>query len=230
MANASEKYGLSWRFAPVGIVVSFGSFLTLLMMLGLVFAGNPALTPFNLPISHGIWLGLLLIALLLCGGLKLGGGMNTVRGVGRPRDWVLGALAVLALYLADFGYCVWRGIPKESHMALLYVGKTPSQVMLFLATALLVTPVAEELAFRHFLLGIVPHRSARLWALVGTVGTAAVFAFSHGGQYEHGSTLVLLFLLGCVFALARIVTNGLALPIAMHFLAILTALLLNELR
>jgi uncharacterized protein len=140
-----------------------------------------------------------------------------------------GLAAVAAVYLAQHAWCAVVDIPKEPYMAALYLGKTPLQIGLFLLTALTIAPLAEELAFRHFLLGSFPHRRSNAWAAIGTVVTAFAFAVLHMSQYRYPSTIALMVVLGGLFAAARIKTGGLVLPVALHIEAVALGLLLNEL-
>jgi uncharacterized protein len=146
------------------------------------------------------------------------------------KEWALAGTAVLAIYLLNFGYTKAFGIPPEPWMANAYVGKTPFQIAALLVAVVAVVPVAEEMAFRYFLFGTVPFKSNRACAIGVVAVTAAIFALVHAAQYRNPSTLIVMFSLGVAFGVARIVSGGLALPIAMHMGSAVVGGLLNELR
>nr|WP_231390719.1 MULTISPECIES: CPBP family intramembrane glutamic endopeptidase [Pseudomonas] len=87
---------------------------------------------------------------------------------------------------------------------------------------IVLAPLGEELAFRHFLLNLFPFRKP-LWAVVAIVVSALAFAAIHL-QYTFRSTVVLLFILALMLAYARIRTGGLLVPMAMHACASTLAL------
>lgn len=68
----------------------------------------------------------------------------------RRQHVVQGILAVSAIYLATYGTALWLGQPREVSMASLYDHKTPAQIAIMVACLLLLPPIVEELAFRHF--------------------------------------------------------------------------------
>ena len=141
--------------------------------------------------------------------------------------WAVGGLAIAALYFTEFAYRAAMDVPREAYMQLLYVGKTPTQVIVFLASVCILVPIAEELAFRYFLLGAFPYKRSNLWRSVAIVATSIIFTVVHV-QYQHAATLILMFLVGCVLAEARIASGSLLVPIALHSQAALMALVLNE--
>nr|WP_080398351.1 CPBP family intramembrane glutamic endopeptidase [Burkholderia pseudomallei] len=86
-------------------------------------------------------------------------------------------------------------------------------------------PIVEELAFRHFLLSVLPFRANRIAASIAVVATALYF--SHVHDYQYWTTDAEIFLVGVLLAIARIRSNGLLLPVALHAYAIAVALLLD---
>ncbi|MGU8077254.1 CPBP family intramembrane glutamic endopeptidase [Burkholderia pyrrocinia] len=87
-------------------------------------------------------------------------------------------------------------------------------------------PIVEELAFRHFLLSILPFRANRTVATIAAIATAVYF--SHVHDYQHWTTDAEIFLVGVILAIARIRTNGMLLPIALHAYTIALALLMDQ--
>ena len=96
--------------------------------------------------------------------------------------------------------------------------------LLLVGMVIILAPLGEELAFRHFLLNLFPFGKP-LWAGVAIVVTALAFASIHL-QYTFKSTVVLLFVLALMLAYARVKTGGLLVPMAMHACASLLALVL----
>lgn len=144
-----------------------------------------------------------------------------------PKAWAMGGGAIAALYLAAFAYRKVMDVPREAYMQLLYVGKSPTQVAVFLASVCILVPIAEELAFRYFLRGAFPYKRSNRWRSVAVVATSFIFTVGHM-QYQHAVTLILMFLVACVLAEARIASGGLLVPIVLHSEAALMALVLNE--
>lgn len=139
-----------------------------------------------------------------------------------------GMVAVSAIYLMTYGAALWLGQPREISMATLYDHKTPVEIALMVVCLLVLPPLAEELAFRHFLLSLVPYKANGWVAGVAVVATAAFFSYQHHGSYQYLSTFLALFALGLVFAMARIRTDGLALPVGLHAYAIAFALTCDQ--
>ncbi|MBM2765047.1 CPBP family intramembrane glutamic endopeptidase [Burkholderia anthina] len=146
----------------------------------------------------------------------------------RHQHIVQGILAVSAIYLAAYGTALWLRQPREVSMTILYDHKTPAQIAVMVACLLLLPPIVEELAFRHFLLSLLPFKANRWIATVAVVGTATFFSYQHHTSYQYLTTFLTLFALGLVFALARIRSDGLALPISLHAYAIAFALVCDQ--
>lgn len=152
-----------------------------------------------------------------------------IRFVGDVRRSVVvqGLVAVTIIYLAVYGAALWMGQPREPRMMRLYDGLTPVQIAVMLASMPILVPVVEELVFRHFLLSVLPFKKNGWVAGVAVVVMAVLFALGHT-SYEYTTTYVLLFALGVVLALARIRTDGLALPMGLHAYAIVFALVCDQ--
>jgi|GEM_PF-2044781 len=152
-----------------------------------------------------------------------------IRFVGDLRAGLIlrGVVAVSVIYLVVYGAALWLGQPREPIMVKLYDFKTPAQIAIMLASLLILPPIVEELAFRHFLLSVLPFKANGWIAGIAITGTAAFFAFQHTG-YQYLTTFAGLFALGVVFALARIRSNGMVLPIGLHAYAVAFALACDQ--
>jgi membrane protease YdiL (CAAX protease family) len=98
-----------------------------------------------------------------------------------------------------------------------------SSMLILLLTAVLLAPVFEEVLFRGFLL-----QGFLLWAprsrFACMLLTSLLFAVMHT-QYVHWETLVALTLFSLLLCYARLRSNSLALPIFLHTLNNLIAIL-----
>lgn len=146
----------------------------------------------------------------------------------RRRHLMLGILTVSAIYLATYGTALLLGQPREISMVHLYDFKTPVQIAVMVACLLLLPPIVEEVAFRHFLLSLFPFKANGQIAMIAAIGTAGFFSYQHHAVYQHPTTFLALFALGFVFARARIFSDGLALPISLHAYAIAFALVCDQ--
>jgi len=152
-----------------------------------------------------------------------------IRFVGNIRAGFVfrGILAVTAIYLATEGAALWFQIPREHYMKTLYDFKTPIQIAVMLMSLLILVPIAEELAFRHFLFSVLPFKKNKWIAYAAIIGTAACFSFRHP-QYINWLTYVQMFMLGVIFALARIQSNGVVLSFGLHAYAVICALVCDQ--
>lgn len=85
----------------------------------------------------------------------------------------------------------------------------------FFWVAVVVAPIVEEVFFRHFFLRAFPYARSTGWTIVAVAVTSVFFSVVHL-QYTCSVSFVSLFLLGVVYAYARIVSGGLLLPILLH--------------
>ncbi|MFL1555916.1 MULTISPECIES: CPBP family intramembrane glutamic endopeptidase [unclassified Pseudomonas] len=130
----------------------------------------------------------------------------------------LGAIALVAAY-ALCGLAVSAlGLPREAFMAQMYSGLTQWQTLIKLASLIILPPIAEELMMRHYLLRLFPYERSVAWKWIAVIVTSALFASLHT-QYASSTTMTLIFVLGCLFAWARIASGGLLVPILLHMLA-----------
>lgn len=104
------------------------------------------------------------------------------------------------------------GAPNDTPMTELL--KDPDTLWLFGIFAVLLGPVAEEIAFRGFL--FLP-LERDLGPVAAIVITSAIFTAPHGGQYDWSwQILILLFTAGAAFGVARWKTGSLWPAIVMH--------------
>ncbi|MGI0810813.1 lysostaphin resistance A-like protein [Pseudomonas aeruginosa] len=139
----------------------------------------------------------------------------------------VGLAAVFSAYLASIGVAELTGLGREMGMILLGFGKTEFQFQIFIVTVLILPPIVEEIAFRHFILSTLPFNRHRLVAVVAVIGSAIFFMYAHFGAYNLWPTHALMFTLGVIFAVARLVSGGLLLPVMLHCFAVATGLTLN---
>lgn len=141
--------------------------------------------------------------------------------IGKPLQW--GALGVIGSYLL-FGVAIFvLGLPREVFMAELLDGLNSWQATIKIASLIVLPPIAEELFFRHYMLRLFPYENSRTWTWIAIIVTSAVFASMHI-QYGNWMTVVLIFACGGVFAIARVVSGGLLVPVLLHSLAEIVAL------
>jgi membrane protease YdiL (CAAX protease family) len=93
----------------------------------------------------------------------------------------LGLTSVVVVYLLAYNYAVLVDQPAEpfmlQFMTLLGAGSLADRVLLT-SMVIVLAPLGEELAFRHFLLNLFPFRKP-LWAVVAIVVSALAFAAIH---------------------------------------------------
>ncbi|WLH48647.1 CPBP family intramembrane glutamic endopeptidase [Pseudomonas beijingensis] len=139
----------------------------------------------------------------------------------KPLQW--GAIGIIGTYLL-FGVAVFvLGLPREVFMAELLDGLNSWQVAIKIASLIVLPPIAEELFFRHYMLRLFPYENSRAWTWIAIIVTSAIFAGMHI-QYGNWITVVLIFACGGVFAVARVVSGGLLVPVLLHSLAEVVAL------
>jgi len=219
-----DPFATRWRMALVfGLVVYVGYRL-----------GNPLIArqfDFSTQIRYGIpvYYGPVALLMLALFALHKRFCFPDIHFVGniRRRDVIRGILAVSVLYMTSYGTAYCLGQPRESTMVLLYSMKTPTENLVMIISLLALPPIVEELAFRHFLLSTLPFKANRKVAMVAVVATALLFSAQHQ-NYDYLTTYVLLFALGILFSRARIHTDGVVLPIALHSYAIAFALICDR--
>ncbi len=146
------------------------------------------------------------------------------------RKWtVIGITVVTVAYLLTYIAAHILGQAREPFMVHLYQSQTPIQVVLQIFCLLLLPPIVEELAFRHFLLSTLPFNNKNVSiAWIAVIATALVFVFVHMHQYIYSTSHLLIFALGLIFGLARVLSGGLLLPTMLHAYAIAVGLACNQ--
>ncbi len=145
------------------------------------------------------------------------------RGHAIRKPPAVGAISIIGTYLL-FGVAVFvLGLPREVFMAELLDGLNSWQVAIKIASLIVLPPITEELFFRHYMLRLFPYENSRAWTWIAIIVTSAIFAGMHI-QYGNWITVVLIFACGGVFAVARVVSGGLLVPVLLHSLAEVVAL------
>ena len=111
-------------------------------------------------------------------------------------------------------------------MVSLYQSKTDIQVVILVASLLLLPPIVEELAFRHFILSTLPFNSSVWISWTAVTATALLFVYAH--SYIYLTTNLLIFAVAMIFGIARVRSGGLLLPIGLHAYAIAFGLVCNQ--
>lgn len=101
-------------------------------------------------------------------------------------------------------------------------GDTVTLILFFLSVVVL-APIYEEILFRGFVM-----QGFLLWAprhrVICSLLTSAIFAVAHT-QYVHLQTLVALVMLSLLLCAARLISGGLKLPLFLHMLNNLIAMI-----
>lgn len=134
-----------------------------------------------------------------------------------------GLSAVVTCYTICYMWTSALALPREFVMKSLGFGMTPAQYCWLIISLMVLPPIVEELAYRHFLLAALPIERSRVIALIAVVATALLFGLSHTG-YEYTPTKALMYALGLVLGWARWITGGLLLPICLHSMCTAIAL------
>ncbi|MFZ3176072.1 MAG: CPBP family intramembrane glutamic endopeptidase [Thiobacillus sp.] len=139
---------------------------------------------------------------------------------------VSGIIAVTIVYLATYVAAHLLGQPREPAIVSLYQFKTDTQVVVLIVSLLLLPPIVEELAFRHFILSTLPFNASAGISWVAVTATALFFVYAHG--YIYLTTKLLIFAVAMIFGFARVRSGGLLLPIGLHAYAIAFGLVCNQ--
>lgn len=136
-------------------------------------------------------------------------------GIGHIRQplSVLLATAVTAIYIIEFIYNKFTHQPPETwFFDVLNIPKWPLICNLF--TFFILAPVGEEILFRGILLNLfITNKTWTTW--VGVVLTSLLFTAIHQ-QYHNTITFFEIMVFAVIYAIARIRSKGLLLPILLH--------------
>lgn len=188
-------------------------------------AVDPAtLVAYSIPILYGVPALFLIAAVLLQ--YRLWAGFELV-GRFDVKLLGLGAGAVALGYLIGIAVVLYLGLGREFQMSILGFGLTSAQYWLMIGSLLVLPPIVEELAFRTFLLQTLPFNKHWAIALLAILTSAGCFMWAHFGVYNIWTTHVLMFFLGVIFALGRVITGGVVYSMILHSFAVAFALLLD---
>lgn len=182
------------------------------------------LIAYDIPILYGPPAVLLVAVLWLQKRLRP---RHSLMGTIKRRHLVIGLVSVLAAYAVSIGVSIYLGFGRELTMQGLGFGKSGSQYLLMIISLLTLPPIVEEIAFRHFILGALPFKSNAYTATSAVIMSAAFFMYAHFKSYSFWPTHALMLSLGLIFAVARIQSGGLSLPIILHSSAVAIALSAN---
>lgn len=125
-----------------------------------------------------------------------------------PALVVAGAVIALLVQLAS----AWLPVPKQ--LPIYEFLKDTAAAYLMAAFGTLVAPFVEEMFFRGFLY---PVLARRVGVAAGVVLTSIGFALIHASQLgNHWAPLLVLFVVGLTFTLARAWTGSVAVPFLLH--------------
>lgn len=221
----SKTIGLGRPFATqFGLALLLGPIVYLLVRRIMASFDPFILVAYRVPLVYGSAAILLIAALALQRRLFFPD--IQVRGTIDRRHLVLGTTAISVAYLATYAYAWIAEQPREYSMVSLFAGLTIAQTLLLCVSLLVLPPIVEELLYRHFLLSAVPYRASSWVAIIAVAGTALIFMIAHR-NYVFTSTKVLMFTVGVIFGAARVVSNGLLLPIGLHAYAVALGLTCN---
>lgn len=146
-------------------------------------------------------------------------------GIGRVmhRSSVWPTVAVILVYLAGFIYSKLLSEPPEQWVLDL-LNKPAKELSAVFITIFLLAPVGEEILFRGVMLNA--FKTSHSWTIwVGACLVAVLFSLIHK-QYNNISTFVEFVALSGIYTWARVRSGGLLLPILLHSLSALTAVIL----
>ncbi|PPS35862.1 hypothetical protein BVY12_11985 [Pseudomonas amygdali pv. morsprunorum] len=211
---------MPWLLVGPAVYVIYRQLVKILM------ENTPYLTliAYDVPILYGPPAILLVAVLLLQKRLRP---HNRLLGTVKRRYLVIGLISVLAAYAASIGSSIFLGFGRELSMQGLGLGKSEPQYLLMIISLLILPPIVEEIAFRHFILGMLPFKQNFLVATVAVTLSSILFMYAHLGRYDYWPTHALMLTLGVIFSVARIQTGGLLLPVILHSAAVAIAVTAN---
>lgn len=133
------------------------------------------------------------------------------QGTLRRKDILSDMATMTVIYVITFAGIALTRQSREPMMERLYALRTQWQIAGMAISIALLPPVVEELAFRHFVLGISPFVH-----IAGSPLSRPFFTYAHAGVFIHPSSYVTVFAAGLALAIARLRSNGLLLPMMLH--------------
>ncbi|WP_116799514.1 CPBP family intramembrane glutamic endopeptidase [Pseudomonas syringae] len=208
---------MPWLLIGPAVYVIYRQFVKILM------EHIPYLTliAYDVPILYGPP-AILLVAVLWL--QKLLKPHHSLLGTIKRRHLVIGLVSVSAAYAASIGVSIFLGFGRELSMQGLGFGKSEPQYLLMVISLLILPPIVEEIAFRHFILGMLPFKHNVLVATVAVTFSSLWFMYAHLGRYDFWPTHALMLTLGVIFSVSGIQTGGLLLPMILHSAAVAIAL------
>ena len=132
----------------------------------------------------------------------------------RPAGWVIWPLLLAGFSIGSDLFMSLIGVdPVADWMVdVFYSARCFSCLIL---AVVLIAPLLEELVFRGFVYTGIQARLGHFWAVIFST---APWALMHLQYQEQWYFMVLIFVLGLLFAIARWRTNSVLVPVAMHML------------
>lgn len=125
-------------------------------------------------------------------------------------------LVILLVLMALFTlFSAMFNLSEETFLRDLFENNGQLDTIFICISAVILSPILEEILFRHFILAMIPYNLGGKWAAYAIIFSSLLFALSHI-QYEHTFSLIFIFIIGIILALARIISQGLLLPILLH--------------
>ncbi|MDR7342034.1 membrane protease YdiL (CAAX protease family) [Pantoea alhagi] len=134
------------------------------------------------------------------------------------------ALAIAALYIAEWLFEKVTNVPQETFMITIFA-KPALGIFSTCLIIFLIAPINEEIMFRGLILNVFTQRGRRVFWM-GALVSSTLFMLMHS-QYQQISTLVEMFIVGMIFCSARWYSGGLLLPILLHIQAAVIAVILG---
>ena len=134
---------------------------------------------------------------------------------------------VLALHLALIFalYFFWSNLfPSEAFVDNFFVESDLLNNLVKLVTIMILAPISEELIYRGIVFGsLASVKPNKYMVVLAALISSCIFTIYHY-QYEHTSTLVLLYFVGMLLCSARYFSKTLWIPIVVHSFASLCAI------
>jgi membrane protease YdiL (CAAX protease family) len=129
----------------------------------------------------------------------------------RARNWILWPLALAAFSMGADALLYTLDIdPVAPWMTDVYNSATCFSCLMI--AVVLIAPLIEELIFRGFVFTGIQARLGSFWAVIFSSLPWAIIHL----QYREWYFIVLIFMLGLLFSIARWRTNSVLVPVAMH--------------